>query len=175
MATDSTTPLNLYRANLGLALRMLGCGHEYRRQACEFEMLRIKRDLAALNATRDAATGAHDWSELAAGYQTMLRDYMAATTNLWQQGLVSAARHQTACSDDMRDALAGWQAAWTGNWQQGAGMNLAALPLQDWMRRFEQTVRNALDCGAPFGRRTDSATPPATARRFAPPGEQHVG
>ncbi|MGF6920589.1 hypothetical protein [Paraburkholderia sp. 40] len=175
MSTESTTPLDLYRANLGLSLRMFGYGHEYRRQACEFEMQRIQRDLAALNATRDAATGAHDWSELAASYQTMLRDYMAATTNLWQQGLASAARQQTACSDGMRDALAGWHAAWTGNWQQGVGMNPATLPLQGWMRRFEEMARGALDGGAALGLRTGSATPPAPAGRSAQPGEQHVG
>lgn len=175
MAIESIAPLDLYRANLGLALRMLSFGHEGRRQACEFEMQRINRDLAALNAGREATTGARDWSELAASYQTMLRDYMAATSNLWQQGLVSAARQQSACSDGMRDALVRWQSAWADEWQKSTGINPVSPPLQEWLQRFEQTISGALDGRTPFARSTNSTMPTAAAHSHAQQGDRHVG
>lgn len=120
MATESTKPLDLYRVNLEFALRMLSLGQEGRQQACELEMQRIKRDLAAQNAIHEAATGSRDWGELASNYQTILHDYTAATNTLWQQGLVSVVRQQKACSDGVRDALARWQAASVDAWRKGA-------------------------------------------------------
>jgi hypothetical protein len=174
MATESTGPLDLYRANLGLVPRTLNVWHEARQQVCEFEMLRVKRDLAALSAKREAA-GARDWSELASSYQTTLREYLAATTNLWQQGLVSAVKQQSVCSDGMRDAFARWQAAWTGQWQKAAGMTSTMMPLQEWMQRFDQTVRGAPDGRAAFGPDMNSAAPPAAARSRAAQGDRHVG
>lgn len=145
MATESTIPLDLYRANMGLALSMLNFWHEARQRACDFEMLRIKRDLAALQATRDAAVTASDWSSLAASHQTMLRNYMEATTSLWQQCLTSAIRQQTVNNNGVSDALARWQAPWTEAWQKGAGMNAVVMPLQEWMQGCEQAVRRVLD------------------------------
>ncbi|MFL9913736.1 hypothetical protein [Paraburkholderia sp. RL17-337-BIB-A] len=142
MATESTSPLDLYRANLGLELCMLSVWREGRQQACELEML---------------------------------REYLAATTNLWQQGLVSAVKQQNACIDGMRDAFARWQAAWRGEWQTGAGMTSTTMPLQEWMQRFEQTVRDAPDGRAEFGPDMNSAAPPTAARSRAAQGDRHVG
>jgi len=175
MATEFTTPLDVYRANLGLALRMLSAGHEVRQQACEFEMLRIKRDLAAMNVTREAAAGARDWNDFGASCQTMLRDYIAATANLWQQGLVSAMQQQSARSDGMREALAKWQSTWTDQWQKNAGTSPMAIPMQEWMRHFEQAVKGALEGHAAFGAGMNSAVPPAATRNGSAQGEQHVG
>jgi hypothetical protein len=175
MATESTTPPDPYRANLALVLRILMFGHDARRQACEFEMRRIKRGLAALTATREATTGARDWSELASSYQAMLRDYMAATTNLWQQGLISAARQQSACGDGMRDAIGRCQSAWADVWQKGTGINPSSMPLQEWLQRFEQTVSGALDGRTTFGQCMKSAMPTAAAHSRAQQGDQHVG
>ena len=174
MATESIAPLDPYRANLGLALRMLSFGHEARRQACEFEMQRIKRDLAALNAAREATTGARDWSELASSYQTTLRDYLATTTNLWQQGLASAARQQSACSDGMHDALVRWQSAWTDEWQKSTGINPLSPPLQEWLTRFEQTISGALDGRTAFGQSMNSPMSTAAAHSREFQREQHV-
>ncbi|MGA7776758.1 MAG: hypothetical protein WCA85_03475 [Paraburkholderia sp.] len=172
MATESTTPLNLSRANMGLALRVLSFWHEARQQVCEFEMLRIKRDLAALHATREAA-GADDWNTIAASCQTILRNYMEASASLWQQGLTAAIKQQTATNDGMGDALAKWQASWAEEWQKSSGMNATAMPLQEWMQGCEQAIRRVLDGRMAFGELTNSAEAPVVARR-APQGEQHV-
>jgi hypothetical protein len=175
MATESTTPPDPYRANLAFVLRILMFGHDARRQACEFEMQRIKRDLAALTATREATTAARDWSELALSLQAMLRDYMATTANLWQQGLISAARQQSARSDGMRDAIGRWQSAWSDVWQKGTGINPSSTSLQEWLQRFEQTASGALDGRTAFGQCMNSAMPTAAAHSRAQQGGQHVG
>ncbi|MFM0500195.1 hypothetical protein [Paraburkholderia caffeinilytica] len=52
MATDPTIPLDPHRANPGLALRMQRSGHKGRQPACQFEMPRIKRDLATTGCRR---------------------------------------------------------------------------------------------------------------------------
>ncbi|RKT10469.1 hypothetical protein B0G69_7875 [Paraburkholderia sp. RAU2J] len=54
MAGKSVTPFDLYRANLSFALQMVSFSHEARQQVSEFEMQRIRRDLAAAQAnTKD--------------------------------------------------------------------------------------------------------------------------
>ncbi|SDR63040.1 hypothetical protein SAMN05445850_8586 [Paraburkholderia tuberum] len=64
MAGKSVTPFDLYRANLSFALQMGSFSHEARQQVSEFDMQRIRRDLAAAHAIRNAVSTAHDWSEL---------------------------------------------------------------------------------------------------------------
>ncbi|MGF6812667.1 hypothetical protein OKW30_007884 [Paraburkholderia sp. Clong3] len=66
MAGKSVTRFDLYRANLSFALQMVSFSHEARQQVSEFEMQRIRRDLAAAHAIRNAVSTAHDWSELSA-------------------------------------------------------------------------------------------------------------
>lgn len=179
MATEFDTPLDLYRANVGLALRIVGLGHDVRQQACGLEMQRIKRDLAALHTTREATIRARDWSELAPSYQAALRDYMAASTNLWQQAFVSAARQQSAYSDAMRDALAQWQSAWTNNWRRSTGIDPICTPIKDWFQRVEQLVAGAMEGRGPAAHyvATDVATdaPSAGANGRGPQGEHHGG
>ncbi|WP_341318333.1 hypothetical protein WN982_25045 [Paraburkholderia sp. IMGN_8] len=169
MASEFITPLDAYRANLTLALRMMNFGHEVRQLACAFEMLRIKRDLAVMNATREAALGARDWNDFGVSCQTMLRDYLEATTNLWQQGWVSSMRQQSAYSDGMREALAKWQSTWTDHWQKGPGMNPTAIPVQEWMQHFERALKGVLEGRAPF------AVPPFATLNGSAQGEHHVG
>ncbi|MFP3563317.1 hypothetical protein [Paraburkholderia sp. SIMBA_030] len=168
MATGFITPFDVHRANLEFALRMLSFGHEARQQACEFELQRIKRDLAAMHAAREAA-GARDWTEFGASCQAMLRDYLDATTNLWQQGWVSAMRQQSACCDGMREALASWQSTWTEQWQKSTGMNPAAIPMQEWTKNFEQALRGVLEGRAPV------AAPPFATLNGSAQGDRHAG
>lgn len=175
MAIEFDTPLDLYRANVGLALRMIGLGHDVRQQACDLEVQRIKRDLAALNATREATIRARDWSELASSYQAALRDYMATTTNVWQQALVSAARQQSAYGDGMRDALAQWQSAWTNNWRKGTGFDPVCTPLKDWFQRFEQLVAGAPDGRSAAAGYAATDVPSVGANGRASQGEHHGG
>ncbi|NPT56153.1 hypothetical protein [Paraburkholderia elongata] len=169
MTTEATTPLDVYRANLELALRMLSCGHKARQQACEFAMQRVKRDLTAINTTREAAAGAHDWNDFGESCQVMLRDYIEATTNLWQQGWVSALRQQSAYSDGIREALANWQSTWTDQWKKSIGMNPAAIPMQEWTQHFEQALGGVLEGRAPV------AVPPFATLDDSAQGERHVG
>ncbi|MFM0169789.1 hypothetical protein [Paraburkholderia sediminicola] len=169
MAPEFITPFDAYRANLELALRMLCFGHEARQQACEFEMLRIKRDLAAMKATREAAPSACDWNDFGASCRATLRDYIETTKNLWQQGWVLAMRQQSAYSDGMREALAKWQSTWTDEWQKGPGVNPAAIPVQEWMQHLEQALKGALEGRAPF------AVPSFAKLNGSAQGEHHVG
>jgi hypothetical protein len=140
MAGRSVTPFDLHRANLAFGLQLLSVGHAARQQICEFEMQRIWRDVAAAQALRDVASSARDWSELAVSCQTLARDYLASTTNLWQQGLVSAARLQSGYSDGLREAFANWHSAWSEQWPTHALMNPGMSPWQEWLQRLQSTA-----------------------------------
>lgn len=183
MAGKSVVPFDLYRANLAFALQVLSFSHGARQQACEFEMQRIRRDLAAVHALRSAASAAHDWSELAVSWQTMVRDYVASTTNLWQQGLGSAVRLQSGFSEGLREALATWQSAWSEPWPTHAPMNPATLPWQEWLQRMQSTAAGmpyglagrsgVASQGAPLN--SASSAQSTAASRRGQQGEQHVG
>lgn len=183
MADKSPIPFDLYRANLAFALQMLSFSHEARQQACEFQMQRIQRDLAALHGIRNAASTAHDWSEFAASYQTMVRDYMATTANLWQQGLGSALRLHNGCSEGLREALANWLSVWGEQWPTHAPTNPVMLPWQAWLQRMENTAAGMAYGQAARGDATgqvtpansaDSAKSPAASARMEQ-GERHAG
>ncbi|MFM0514102.1 hypothetical protein [Paraburkholderia sp. RL17-373-BIF-A] len=172
MADKSVTPFDLYRSNLSFAIQILGISHEARQEACEFEMQRIRRDLAAAHAIRNAASAAHDWSEFAASYQAMVRDYLATTTNLWQQGLGSAVRLQSGCSEGLREALATWQSSWSEQWPTHAPMNPVMLPWQEWLQRTQSMM-----VAMPYGRaaRGDAPsrdTPANSANSGGSPGSR---
>ncbi|EIF30809.1 hypothetical protein BCh11DRAFT_06315 [Burkholderia sp. Ch1-1] len=181
MTGKSVTPFELYRANLSFSLQVWSFSHEARQQACEFEMQRIRRDLAATHAIGRAASTARDWSALAVSCQTVLRDYVATTTNLWQQGLGSATRLQTGFFEGLREAFATWQAASTDQWSTHPAVNPVMLPWQEWLQRMGGAAT------MPGGRAvrsfpvnehnpTDSATAPASSGPAdAEDGEHHAG
>ncbi|CAD6556923.1 hypothetical protein LMG28727_06239 [Paraburkholderia kirstenboschensis] len=180
MAGKSVTPFDLYRANLSLALQVGSFSHEARQQVSELEMQRIRRDLAAAHAIRNAVSTAHDWSEFSASYQSTVRDYMTTTTNLWQQGLDSAVRLQSRFSEGLREALANWQTAWSEQWPTHAPMNPVMLPWQEWLRRMESTAAGMAYGQAGRGDVSSQVTPATSAKSPASgkrpeQGEHHVG
>jgi hypothetical protein len=140
MAGRSVTPFDLYRANLAFALQLLSFGQEARQQTCEFEMRRIRRDLATAQAIRKVASTAHDWSELAVSCQTVARDYLASTTNLWQQGLGTAVRLQSGCTEGLREGLANWHSAWSDQWPTHTPMNPVVSSWQEWLQRLQSAA-----------------------------------
>ncbi|XUW90510.1 hypothetical protein OH764_26530 [Burkholderia sp. M6-3] len=140
MAGKSVPPFDLCRANLAFALRMLEFNHEARQQACRLELEHIRRDVAAAHAIQHCLSAAHDWSEFAASCHTVVRDYIAATMNLWQQGLGSAARLQGEFSEGLHEALASWQSASLRQWPTHAPLSQAVLPWQAWLQPAESAV-----------------------------------
>ncbi|MFL9965472.1 hypothetical protein PQR02_31410 [Paraburkholderia sediminicola] len=182
MTGKRVTPFNLYRANLTFALQMLGFSLEARQQACDFEMQRIRRDVAAVHGMRNAASAAHDLSKLTASCGTAARDYMATTTNLWQQGVSSAMRLQSAYSQGLREALATWQSAWSDQWPMHAPNSPAVLLWQEWLQRIQHTAAQTpygptggddASQDIPDGSAYSGRSPPSGGR--AQQGEHHVG
>jgi hypothetical protein len=147
MEGKSVPPFDLYCANLSSALRMLEFNHQARQQACKLEMERILRDMEAAHAIQHCLSAAHDWSEFAASFQTVVRDYIAATMNLWQQGLGSAARLQGGLSEGLHEALATWSASlW--QWPTHAPLSQAVLPWQAWPRPAESAAADHVSARA---------------------------
>ncbi|ORC49533.1 hypothetical protein [Paraburkholderia terricola] len=137
MTDPSVIPFDLYRANLAFALQMLSFGHEARQQAGEFHMQRVRRDLAAAQAIRNAASTARDWNEFAASCQSVAREYLTTTASLWQQGLGSAVRLQSGYGEGLREALATWQSAWSEQWPTHVPMNPVMQPWQEWLQYMQ--------------------------------------
>lgn len=153
MTTESTTMPDLFRANLDVAFYLPDIGQQGRQRAWEFEMLRITRDFAS-------------------NCQTNLRDYAGTTSDLWQQGPITAARQQSVDLDGMRDALTKWQATVSANWQAGA--NITTVPWHEGVRQFEQSMRGALNGRPVFDASLSSAASPTAARGVVQKGEAYV-
>lgn len=179
MATELNTSFDIYRANLDLALRMVTFGLEGRRDACAFQTQRINRDLAAIRKLQEASSGAKDLNEYNAACQSMLQDYLTASTSIWQEAMGAAVRNQTAFGDDMRAALQSWQSAWATQCQKAADVSGAGTPMQEWMQRFEQAISGAIPGTIPgaMPERNKGAEPAqaATEGGRSKKGEQHVG
>ncbi|TDN63218.1 hypothetical protein [Paraburkholderia sp. BL10I2N1] len=179
MATELNASFDLYRANLDLALRMVTFGLEGRRDGCAFQTQRINRDLAAIRKLQEASSRSKDLNEYNAACQSMLQDYLTASTSIWQEALGSAVRNQTAFGDDMREALQGWQSAWTTQCKKAADASGAGTPIQEWMQRFEQAIAGAIPGTIPGtipggDKRAEPAQAAAEGGR-AKKGEPHVG
>lgn len=172
MTGKPVTPLNLYRANLTFALQMLGFSVEARRQACEFEMQRIRRDVAAVHGIRNAASAAHDLNKLTASCSTVARDYMLTTANLWLQGVSSAMRLQSAYSEGLREALASWQSAWSDQWPMPAPNSAAASLWQEWQEWLKVTQNTVSQSayGSVRGDGVSQANPASSANSGRSPG-----
>ncbi|WP_129563714.1 hypothetical protein [Paraburkholderia dokdonensis] len=76
----------------------------------------IERDRAAAQRVGDAIMHARAGyaGAIAQAWQPMMREYLAASVALWEQGLVSAARNQAAYGALLRDAVFNAENAW---WQ----------------------------------------------------------
>ncbi|MFL9944132.1 hypothetical protein [Paraburkholderia graminis] len=161
--------MDLQRANLALALQLMGFGLEARQGACEFEMQRIQRDVAAAHAIRNAATSFHDCTHLAGAYKATARDYLATTTNLWQQGWGSAVRLQGSFSERLHEALATWQSTWGPQWPAHVPMN----PGHEWLQRVQSATGSVLAVRASRGDGATQASRPTADHETR--GEPHVG
>lgn len=151
MESEFNTSFGMYRANLDIALRMLASRQEWRQHACAFEKQRIDRDVDTLRRMRESTAAAKDWNEYLASFQTVLRDYLATTSNIWQQSMGLAARNCDAFGEAVRDALNNWQAAWAEQWKKAADVTGSGAPVREWLRQLEQ-VATAGSGNHEFGR-----------------------
>ncbi|SDH31846.1 hypothetical protein [Paraburkholderia phenazinium] len=148
MAPEFRTPFEMYLANLDIALRMLTSAQEWRQHACALEKLRIERYGDALRRTRESAAIAKDWNECQASFQAVLSDYLATTSNIWQQSVGLAVRNRGAFGEAVRDALNNWQSAWADQWKKAADVSGSGAPLREWLQHLEQMVSTGPDSWA---------------------------
>jgi len=177
MATEFNAPFDLYRTNVGVALRSLASAHEWRQHAWALEKLRIERDLGALRQASESVAAAKDWNELTAAFQ----NYLAAGTNIWQQGAGIAVQTQKELGESVRDGLKGWQpgwqSAWFDQWQNIAGTSPLGAPVRDWMGSFGRAVSGVVDGYTAFNPVTHPVQygpSAAGARARATRGDQHA-
>lgn len=168
MAPEFNTPFDMYRANLDIALRMLASAQGWRQHAYAVEKLRIERDADVMRRMRGAAATAKDWNEYQASFQAVLRDYLATTSNIWQQSMGLAVRNRDALGEGMHDALNSWQSAWADQWNKAADVSGSGTPVREWLQHLEQMVAAGPD-------RHDSAQPAPQAAGSQPDAAQAVG
>ena len=168
MAPDFNTPFDMYRANLDIAFRMLASAQEWRQHAYAVEKLRIERDADTLRRMRESAATAKGWNEYQASFQAVLRDYLATTSNIWQQSMGLAVRNRDTWGEGVRDALNSWQSAWADQWKKVADLSGSGAPVHEWLRHVEQMVAAGPD-------RNDSAQAAPQAAGSQPDAAQAVG
>lgn len=143
MAHVTPPPFNGYRTGFTAALNLFAPGLEWRQQWLDLQSSHLARDEALLAGALEAAGSANDWSDWMLANQSVLRDYVSASTALWQQTATAAIHGAGAWSDSARDVLQQWQDVWT-NAQPGANSG-AALPMRAWMAAFEHRVADVTD------------------------------
>jgi hypothetical protein len=137
MGPEFNTPFDMYRTNLDIALRMLASAQGWRQHASMVEKLRIERDADVMRRMRGSAATATDWSEFLGSFQAVLRDYLATTSNIWQQCMGLAVRNRDAIGEGMRDALNSWQPAWADQWKKAADMSGCSAPVYEWLQHHD--------------------------------------
>ncbi|BFG79983.1 hypothetical protein PTKU46_80170 [Paraburkholderia terrae] len=161
METEFTNSFNLGRTNLRLALRLVSLAHEWQQHAGELQARRIERDIEALRREHEAVADAKNWSEINAATQAVMRDYLAASASLWQEGMNVAMRNQNAFGEAIADWLKNVQSAWTGEFQKTAGARKAAMPYG--FNGFGQALQTP-----------DQVASAPTTRARAAKGDQHA-
>jgi hypothetical protein len=142
MANEYNALLETCRANATIALRLLALGQQWRQQALAWQQRRIERDSSAVQQALGALAHAQDWNEMVAGYHTVVRDYLSASTALWQDGVQIATQAPREAGAGMQEALRQWQGACAGEWHKLTAANGAAVPMRDWMAAFERTAQS---------------------------------
>jgi hypothetical protein len=104
---------------------MTGC-EKWCEQARALEAKRVERDLGALRQQCEAVANATDWSEFNSASQAVVRDYLKATANLWQEGMGVAMRNQSAFGEAFFDAMKSWHSTGTGEFQKVARLGSKA-------------------------------------------------
>lgn len=176
MVTASNPSFDACRPHARTALQMLAQGQQWREQIQKLQQRRLERDRAALEGTLETLRDAHDWSDFAAGSQTILRDYLSASAALWQESVAAAMQGAGAWTDATRDAVQGWQDAFTA-WQPGQAAG-AALPMREWMAAFERSVGVAPAANGAAGdaaARTGKTAGADEAQTAYASGGQHAG
>ncbi|SEI26215.1 hypothetical protein SAMN05192544_106739 [Paraburkholderia hospita] len=72
---------------------------------------------------------AKDWSEINAATRTLIRDYVAARSSLWPDGIDVAMRNQSALGELIADSLKNVQ-SWTGEFKRRPGQSRYAALVQ---------------------------------------------
>ncbi|WP_114810593.1 hypothetical protein [Paraburkholderia kururiensis] len=165
MANEYNALLETCRANATIALRMLALGQQWRQQALTWQQRRMERDRNAVQQALGALAHAQDWNEMVAGYHTVVRDYLSASTSLWQDGIQLATQAPREAGNGVQDALRQWQGACAGEWQKLTTTHGAALPMRDWMAAFERTAESVAHAVAQAS--NSSASYPASTAETA--------
>ena len=64
----------------------------------------------------EAMSDVGDWNAFAFAYQRLLRDYLAASVAIWEDGVANLAHSQGEFGDALRGACRGCVAAWETPW-----------------------------------------------------------
>lgn len=159
--TEFTNPFNVGRSNLRLALRLVSLAHEWQQQAWALQARRIERDIEALRCGCEAVADAKDWGEINSATQTVMRDYLAMSASLWQEGMAVAMRNQSAVGEAIADSLKNLQSVWPGEFQKASGADKGSMP--HWFNGIGQALQTP-----------DQAASAPTARARAAKGDRYV-
>lgn len=122
---------------LSMGTRMVQLGYDQIEAVLALQAKRIERERAVAHRVCDALMHArtYDAGAFAQAWQTMTREYLAASVALWEQGMVCAARNQTAYGALLRDVVLNADKAWLratpGQMTQQAGTVPQAGGLDD--------------------------------------------
>jgi hypothetical protein len=107
--TVSTQPLDMYRANLCLALRMLTMAQETRQQTWQLEAQIADSSAEILRDAAKSVEQAHDWATLATLPGALMRDEAQVIAKFWEGWFGIAVQSRNQMSAGCGDAMRHWQ------------------------------------------------------------------
>ncbi|MFA8356979.1 hypothetical protein ACEPT7_03670 [Burkholderia ubonensis] len=163
MATDITeTSFGDKRAACDAALQMLARGNDLRDEWQAFHQRRIKRDRDATLQLREAIADAKDWRAFNDACQRIWREYVQASTTIWQDAGMRIVRAQYECASASAGLLRECQTIWLHDWSHLAGTGKGVAGWRDWMDALErmttETVRPDGGMTTPARRRAGANT-----------------
>lgn len=147
---------------LNVGTRMMQWGFDQMEAAMGLQVKHLGRDRAVAQRACDTLLQVppYNLGGFAQVWQTWMREYLAASVALWEQGLTSAARNQTAYGALLRDMVVGVEQAWLNAAPAQMAQPVAAVPQPaNWMTYF--------DFGRFMGARPDDEAKPVKPQAHA--------
>lgn len=118
---DSNKPLDLYRANLGFALRLAALLQESRQRSRQLEAQAADSTIALLRTAAQTVESAQDWNALSGSPANLVRDQAQLMAKFWEGWFGIALQNGNSLQAGLDDALK--------HWQSDAGLTAGANPL----------------------------------------------
>jgi hypothetical protein len=167
-------PFDIYRANLGFALRMAALLQESRQRTRQLETQAADSTIAMLRAAAQSIEAAPDWSALSAQPGTLLRDQAQMMAKFWEGWFGVTLQNGNSLHAGMDEAVKHWQSE-VGAPAVATAPAVTWPAVPDFAAGIDRFVRAMNGTWTPAASEAANSVAPASSKaNGARRGERHV-